>query len=127
MKHTLYPLKFKPILKDKIWGGQKLNALLGKDSDAPNVGESWEISDEDGDTSSVANGHLEGQSLKQLLQNYSADLVGKENYARFGDKFPLLIKYIDAKEDLSIQLHPNDALAAKRHGSFGKTEMWYVM
>ena len=127
MKSSLYPLKFKPILKDKIWGGQKLKSLLNKDSNLPNVGESWEISDVNGDTSVVINGSLEGQSLKHLLSTYKEDLVGHQNYRIFENKFPLLIKFIDAKEDLSIQLHPNDELAAKRHNSFGKTEMWYVM
>jgi len=127
MKAALYPIKFRPILKDKIWGGRKLKTLLHKDASSPNVGESWEISDVEGDTSMVDNGALEGQSLKHLLSTYKAELIGKQNYQTFGNTFPLLIKFIDAKEDLSIQLHPNDALAAKRHNSFGKTEMWYVM
>ncbi|MGJ8593359.1 MAG: type I phosphomannose isomerase catalytic subunit [Aquaticitalea sp.] len=127
MKSTLYPLKFQPILKDKIWGGKKLKSLLNKDSNLPNIGESWEISDVEGDTSIVINGALEGQSLKHLLSTYKEDLIGLKNYRIFENKFPLLIKFIDAKEDLSIQLHPNDELAAKRHNSFGKTEMWYVM
>lgn len=127
MKSTLYPLKFKPILKDKIWGGTKLKSILNKESNLPNIGESWEISDVDGDTSIVLNGNLEGQSLKYLLSTYKGALIGEKNYKEFGNKFPLLIKFIDAKEDLSIQLHPNDELAAKRHNSFGKTEMWYVM
>lgn len=127
MKNTLYPLKFRPILKDKIWGGTKLKTILQKESSLPNIGESWEISDVEGDTSIVSNGNLENQSLKQLLQLYKDELIGKKNYEQFGDKFPLLIKFIDAKEDLSIQLHPNDALAKARHNSFGKTEMWYVM
>lgn len=127
MKSTLYPLKFNPILKDKIWGGQKLKSLLHKESKLPNIGESWEISDVDGDTSVVKNGNLKGKSLKYLLNTYKGELVGKKNYMKFGNQFPLLIKFIDAKEDLSIQLHPNDELAAKRHNSFGKTEMWYVM
>ncbi len=127
MKSILYPLKFEPILKDKIWGGQKLKSLLNKKSQLSNVGESWEITDVEGDSSIVKNGSLEGQSLKHLLSTYKADLIGEKNYRKFGNKFPLLIKFIDAKEDLSIQLHPNDALAAKRHSSFGKTEMWYVM
>jgi len=126
MLNTLYPIKFTPILKDKIWGGQKLKTLLNKNSDLPNIGESWEISDVEGDTSIVSNGSLKGQSLKQLLETYKEDLIGLQNYRIFKDKFPLLIKFIDAKEDLSIQLHPNDELAAKRHNSFGKTEMWYV-
>lgn len=126
MIDTLYPIKFAPILKDKIWGGQKLKTLLNKKSDLPNIGESWEISDVEGDTSIVSNGSLKGQSLKQLLETYKSDLLGLKNYEIFKNKFPLLIKFIDAKEDLSIQLHPNDELAAKRHNSFGKTEMWYV-
>ena len=127
MTNTLYPIKFKPILKEKIWGGQKLNSLLSKESELPNVGESWEISDVEGDTSVVINGNLKGKSLKTLLELYKSDLIGNKNYEVFRNKFPLLIKFIDAKEDLSIQLHPNDKLAAKRHNSFGKTEMWYVM
>lgn len=127
MKSNLYPIKFQPILKDKIWGGQKLKTFLNKDSNLPNIGESWEISDVEGDTSMVINGNLEGQSLKHLISTYKEDFLGAKNYKEFGNKFPLLIKFIDAKEDLSIQLHPNDELAAKRHNSFGKTEMWYVM
>ncbi len=127
MINTLYPIKFKPILKEKIWGGQKLKTLLNKQSDLPNVGESWEISDVEGNTSIVTNGKLKGKSLKELLELFKGDLIGEKNYKIFGNKFPLLIKFIDAKEDLSIQLHPNDELAAKRHNSLGKTEMWYVM
>lgn len=127
MKQELYPIKFEPILKEKIWGGEKLNSLLNKDSNLSNVGESWEISDVEGDTSIVANGTLKGQSLKRLLEIYKSDLLGHKNYRTFGNTFPLLIKFIDAKEDLSIQLHPNNELASKRHQSFGKTEMWYVM
>jgi len=127
MKNHLYPIKFQPILKEKIWGGTKLKTILNKKSDASNVGESWEISDVDGDTSIVSNGELKGVTLKQLLSTYQEELIGKKNFEQFGEKFPLLIKFIDAKEDLSIQLHPNDELAAKRHNSFGKTEMWYVM
>lgn len=122
-----YPLKFKPILKDKIWGGQKLHQYLNKASDSLKVGESWEISDVEGDTSIVSNGDLKGQSLKALLQTYTTDILGEKNYTVFGNKFPLLIKFIDAKDDLSIQLHPNDKLAKERHNSFGKTEMWHVM
>ena len=127
MQIPLYPLKFVPILKDRIWGGQKLKTLLNKQTDLLNVGESWEISDVDGDTSVVSNGNLKGQTLKDLLSTYKEDFIGLQNYRIFEDKFPLLIKFIDAKEDLSIQLHPNDELAKKRHNSFGKTEMWYVM
>lgn len=127
MNKTMYPIKFTPILKDKIWGGQKLKEVLNKNSDLPNIGESWEISDVEGDTSIVANGTLKGKSLKDLLVMYQSEILGDKNYKVFGNKFPLLIKFIDAKQDLSIQLHPNDELAAKRHNSFGKTEMWYVL
>ena len=123
----LYPLKFQPILKNKIWGGQKLQQLLNKPTTATDAGESWEISDVEGDTSVVANGPLEGTSLKSLMETYTSDLMGAKNYRQFGTKFPLLIKFIDAKQDLSVQLHPNDQLAKKRHNSFGKTEMWYVV
>src|SRR5690606_13451779 len=105
----------------------KLKTLLSKNSRLPNIGESWEISDVEGDTSMVANGDLENQSLKHLLSTYKEALIGKKNYKQFGNTFPLLIKFIDAKEDLSIQLHTNDAIAAKIHNSNGKTEMWYVM
>lgn len=127
MSITLYPLKFTPILKEKIWGGQKLKTILNKDSDIPNLGESWEVSDVDRDTSIVSNGALKGKSLKYLLETFGPDLLGKQNNIIFKNKFPLLVKFIDAKEDLSIQLHPNDKLATERHNSFGKTEMWYVM
>ena len=122
-----YPIKFEPILKEKIWGGDKLANLLNKQSNKPDIGESWEISDVKGDTSIVVNGSLKGKSLQELIKSYGASLMGEKIYEHFGDKFPLLIKFIDAKTPLSIQLHPNDELAQKRHNSFGKTEMWYVM
>ena len=124
---TLYPLKFQPILKDKIWGGQKLQQLLNKPTTSTEAGESWEISDVEGDTSVVSNGPLKGTSLKTLMDTYTSDLMGAKNFRQFGNKFPLLIKFIDAKQDLSVQLHPNDQLAKERHNSFGKTEMWYVV
>ena len=120
-------IKFEPILKDKIWGGEKLASLLNKQSKRKDIGESWEISDVEGDTSIVTNGHLKGKNLKELISEFKSDLVGENIYSHFGEKFPLLIKFIDAKEALSIQLHPNDTLAKERHNSFGKTEMWYVM
>lgn len=120
-------LKFKPILKDKIWGGEKLIQKLNKKSDRKDIGESWELSDVKGDTSVVVNGDLKGKDLKELISEYKSELMGEKIYNHFGEKFPLLIKFIDAKEALSIQLHPHDDLAKKRHNSFGKTEMWYVM
>ncbi len=127
MKNVLYPLKFQPILKDKIWGGEKLSKHFNKDSKSTELGESWEISTVPGDISVISNGELKGKSLQELLDVYKADFLGENNFKRFGEQFPLLIKFIDAKQDLSIQLHPNDELAKKRHNSFGKTEMWYVM
>ncbi len=125
--HINYPIKFEPILKETIWGGEKLTKLLKKDSDKIDIGESWEISDVSNSISIVSNGVLKGKTLNELIVNYKGGLVGNKVYKQFGDQFPLLIKYIDAKEPLSIQLHPNDELAKKRHDSFGKTEMWYVM
>ena len=127
MKNKLYPLKFKPILKDKIWGGTKLTEQFNKPSDSNQLGESWEISTVPGDVSEVVNGEFKTQNLQGLLELYKGDLIGDKNYKRFGNNFPLLIKFIDAKQDLSIQLHPDDNLAKERHNSFGKTEMWYVM
>ncbi|MGV3508310.1 MAG: type I phosphomannose isomerase catalytic subunit [Sphingobacteriaceae bacterium] len=125
---NLYPLKFKTIFKDKIWGGQKINTFLGKDfSPLPNCGETWEISGVKSDVSVVENGTLEGESLAKLLETYKEKLVGTSVYNRFGNEFPLLVKFIDANDDLSIQVHPDDELAKKRHDSFGKTEMWYVI
>lgn len=126
-KVKLYPIKFQPIFKEKIWGGNKLKSVLNKKTNLLNVGESWEISAVENDVSVVANGQLKGNTLNSLLAEYKDDLIGEKNYKSFGTKFPLLIKFIDAKEDLSIQLHPNNKLAAQRHNSFGKTEMWYVL
>ncbi len=122
----MYPLKFQPILKSAIWGGDKIIPYKNLVSEQQAVGESWELSGVKGDESIVANGNLAGHTITSLLQKYGAQVVGKANYERFGDEFPLLIKFIDAQDDLSIQVHPDDELAAKRHNSKGKTEMWYV-
>ncbi|GMN11645.1 class I mannose-6-phosphate isomerase [Croceitalea sp. MTPC9] len=123
----LYPLKFTPILKERLWGGTKLKDVLNKPIESKITGESWELSGVKGDVSIVANGNLKGTSLNKLINSCSEDLLGKSVVERFGKEFPILIKFIDAKKDLSIQLHPNDELAKKRHNSFGKTEMWYIM
>ena len=124
----MYPLKFQPIVKDKIWGGHKLQEIFGKQPDGlPNIGESWELSGYPTDASVVANGYLAGKTLPELIEKYRGQLVGERVYNRFGNKFPLLFKLIDANDDLSIQVHPNDDTAGKRHQSFGKTEMWYVL
>ncbi|RNC85314.1 MAG: mannose-6-phosphate isomerase [Balneola sp.] len=128
MSKNLYPLKFTPILKDKIWGGEKLGIVLDKPiGDSKNCGESWEISGVEGDISIVSEGELKGKSLVELINEYKGELVGEKVFGKFGSKFPLLIKFIDANDDLSIQVHPDDTLAMERHNSFGKTEMWYVV
>lgn len=124
----LYPLTFKTIFKDKLWGGQKINTVLGKDyGDLSNCGETWEISGVKGNVSVVDTGELTGRSLRDLIAEYKGRLVGNRVYEKFGDEFPLLVKFIDANDDLSIQVHPDDELAKQRHDSFGKTEMWYIM
>lgn len=123
----LYPLKFEPILKDKIWGGNKLKTLFGKPTETNKLGESWELSGYEGDESVVSNGILAGNNLTELIEVYMGDLVGDKVYDEFGLSFPLLFKLIDANDYLSIQVHPGDEVAAERHNSFGKTEMWYVI
>ena len=123
----MYPLKFKPILKSTIWGGEKIIPFKHLDCQQAQVGESWEISDVPGDESVVADGADAGKNLTQMVSEYKGALVGESNYKRFNGKFPLLIKFIDAQQDLSIQVHPDDELAMKRHNSMGKTEMWYVL
>ena len=123
----LYPLKFTPILKERLWGGNKLATVLEKPTEGDRIGESWELSGVPGDISVVANGHYRGRTLKDLIAAYSRSLLGDRVLDLFGTDFPILVKFIDAREDLSIQLHPGDELARKRHGSFGKTEMWFVM
>ncbi|MDR1090033.1 MAG: class I mannose-6-phosphate isomerase [Prevotella sp.] len=123
----LYPLKFKPILKSIIWGGDEICEFKKITPAEDGVGESWEVSGVEGNISVVANGELENKSLDELISLYKEQLVGKKNYESFGTKFPLLIKFIDARDNLSIQVHPDDKLAKKRHDSFGKTEMWYVI
>ena len=122
----MYIYKFQPILKSTIWGGEKIIPFKGIESDAVKVGESWELSGVKGNESVVANGSEAGMTLPQLIEKYGAALVGKANYEQFGNEFPLLIKFI-AQDDLSIQVHPDDKLAMERHGTRGKTEMWYVV
>ena len=122
-----YPLLFEPIFKERIWGGTKLKEVLNKSFDGSQIGESWELSTVENDISVVANGAFEGLNLNQLIEKYPTEVLGIKSIQYFGNNFPLLFKFIDAKEDLSIQVHPDDALAKERHNSFGKTEMWYVM
>jgi len=124
----LYPIKFTPIAKETIWGGNKLKTVLSKNfSSEKQIGESWEISGVKNDISIVANGHLKGDSLNKLITDFGTRLLGDKVYQKFGNEFPLLIKFIDANDALSIQVHPDDVLAKERHNSFGKTEMWYVL
>jgi mannose-6-phosphate isomerase len=124
----LYPLKFNPIFKERIWGGDKLLTEFGKDSSPlTKVGESWEISSLEDNISVVSNGFLAGNNINELVEIYMGDLVGDTVYEEFGNTFPLLIKFLDAREDLSIQVHPNDELAVQRHNCYGKTELWYVI
>ncbi len=123
----LYPLKFETIFKDKIWGGQKIRTMLNKDyGNLPNCGETWEISGVPGNVSVVKDGPLKGRDLQSLLKEYNGAFVGQSVYDKYGDEFPLLVKFIDANDDLSVQVHPDDELAGRRHNSFGKTEMWYI-
>jgi mannose-6-phosphate isomerase len=122
-----YPLVFEPILQDRIWGGTKLQDDLGKKIPTPTTGESWELSAVEGNVSVVKNGAFAGKPLTELLEQYPDEILGTAVHQRFGKQFPLLFKFLDAREDLSIQVHPNDELAKERHNSFGKTEMWYVM
>ncbi len=124
---ALYPLQFRPLYKYRMWGGEKLKTILNKEYSEASIGESWEISAVKNDETVVSNGSLEGKTIKELIAVFGADFLGKSVYERFGNDFPLLIKFIDAKTPLSIQVHPSDELAKERHDSFGKNEMWYVM
>ena len=123
----LYPLKFTPLFKYRIWGGEKLKTALNKKYSENNIGESWEISDVSGDETLVGNGPLLGKSLKELINEFKGEFIGDGVYEKFGEDFPLLIKFIDAKTPLPIQVHPSNEIAKERHNSFGKNEMWYVM
>jgi len=125
----LYPLKFEPFLRTMVWGGSKIPAYKGIQSDIPKIGESWEISGVGEHLTAVADGPLKGKTVADLTREYKADLVGQHVYAQNGDEFPLLVKFIDALSDLSIQVHPDDRMAKEKHGPDfrGKTEMWYVI
>ena len=124
----LYPFKFQPLFVEKIWGGQKLKKILGKEvGHIQHCGESWEIFDVGDQISEVVNGFLAENNLEELIEVYMGDLVGDKVFNEYGLQFPLLFKYIDAQEDLSVQVHPDDALAMRRYGCNGKSEMWYVI
>lgn len=127
-KTTLYPLKFKPIAKEKIWGGKKFlthfKHILNPYS---KYGEIWSISDIEGDLSIVENGFLAENELTELIELYMGELVGDSVYNIYGLGFPLLFKFIDASDDLSVQVHPNDELAFQKYQQQGKTEIWYIV
>ena len=121
------PIKFQPLLKSTIWGGNKIIPFKHLDSNQENVGESWEISGVKDNETVVKNGIYAGKKLNEVVAELKEKLLGEENYKRFGNEFPLLIKFIDARQQLSIQVHPTDELAQKRGKERGKTEMWYIM
>ncbi len=127
MNTVLYPLKFKPILKSKIWGGHKLNTIFNKGIKDEKIGESWELSGIQGDTSIVLNGFLKDNTLEEIIEIYMGDIVGEPVFNKFNKEFPLLFKFIDANQDLSIQVHPDDKLSKEKHNAYGKTEMWYIV
>jgi mannose-6-phosphate isomerase len=124
----LYPLKFEPLLKEKIWGGNTLAKRYNKKSDkTANIGESWELSAIQDEQSEITNGFLAGNNIEEIIEVYMGDITGDSVFEKFGTEFPLLIKLIEAREDLSIQVHPGNLLAKKRHQAYGKTEMWYIL
>lgn len=126
--NTLYPLKFRPMFQERLWGGNRMHKVLHKPScPMEKCGESWELSAVGGHISKVSNGFLQGNDLQELVEIYMGDLVGEKVYEKYGLEFPLLIKFIDAEDDLSVQVHPGDALSRERHAAYGKTEMWYVV
>ena len=128
MSTVLYPLKFNPIFKDKIWGGRKIKEVLGMDyGPLPNCGEVWLLSGIWDEQSTIANGDFEGDEINDLVETFMGDLVGESVFDKYGEQFPLLLKIIDANDWLSVQVHPDDELAEKRGLGNGKTEMWYVM
>lgn len=126
-KKDLYPLKFETIYQRKIWGGTHIHLYKGLSSPYGDIGESWEISPMEGNTSVIANGALRGKDLNTVVAEYGPRLLGEHIIKAFGGEFPLLIKMIDANDDLSVQVHPGDEYAAEHHGSRGKTEMWYLL
>lgn len=121
------PLKFKPLLKQTLWGGDKIIPFKHLDIKEPNVGESWEVSGVPGSESIVSEGEYAGKKLNDVVAELKEKLVGKDNYDNFHNEFPLLIKFIDAQQQLSIQVHPTDEIARKQGKERGKTEMWYIM
>ena len=125
---NLYPIKFDPIVKERVWGGDALVKIYGKEYDGNKaIGESWEISAVEDDNSVVSNGFLIGNDLTDVVETYLGDIVGDKIYERYGNEFPVLIKLLDIQNNLSLQVHPDDETALERHDSYGKTECWYVL
>ncbi|HPM92899.1 MAG TPA: mannose-6-phosphate isomerase [Bacteroidales bacterium] len=126
--NELYPLKFKPVFDDRIWGGEKIRTHLGLDFAPLNrCAEAWILSGYEGKQTVVSNGFLEGNEINELIEIYMDDLVGEKVYENTGETFPLLVKFIDSRDWLSVQVHPDDELAQKSGMPNGKTEMWYVI
>ena len=128
MKKAIYPIKFIPQPRERVWGGRRLAAQFHKpfDPDAV-IGESWEVSGFEDDSSVIENGWLEDNPLFDVIETYMDEIVGEDNYKRFGNEFPVLVKLLDIQERLSVQVHPDDETAFDRHNSYGKTEAWYVL
>lgn len=124
----LYPFSFNPIPKERVWGGHDLALRYNKpfDRDAV-IGESWEVSGFEDESSIISNGFLEKSSLYDVIETYMDEIVGDDHYKRFGNEFPLLVKLLDIQDRLSIQVHPDDQTAFDRHNSYGKSEAWYVL
>ncbi|MBR4756236.1 MAG: class I mannose-6-phosphate isomerase [Bacteroidales bacterium] len=124
----MYPLRFRPILREMVWGGGKIAPFKGIYTTRNRIGESWEVSAVKDHVSVVENGPLSGRSLTDIINEYGAALVGGKVFEKFGNEFPLLIKFIDARDNLSVQVHPDDRMASRiKPGLKGKTEMWYVI
>jgi mannose-6-phosphate isomerase len=124
----LYPLKFEALLRDKVWGGYALEKHFNKKPlGLPNIGESWELSAVEDNLSVVSNGFLAGNNIEELIEVYMGDITGDAIFEKFGNEFPLLLKFIEAREDLSVQVHPGNEMAKERHNAYGKTEMWYIL
>ena len=124
---TLYPLLFQPNLHPVVWGGYQLRPYKGMDPSDEPIGESWEVSVMPESTSIISNGELAGRTLSEVISEQPEAILGKAVNERYGGQLPLLVKLIDAKQDLSIQVHPNDEMAKREHGKSGKSEMWYVI
>ena len=124
---NLYPIRFEPQLKSRVWGGDALCRKYGKKECKTATGESWEICGLQGDLSLISNGFLEGNDISEIIEVYMGDLLGDKIYEKYGIEFPLLIKLLDARDMLSVQVHPDDAIARKRHSAYGKSELWYIL